>query len=154
MLPVSEFEDFMLCLENNNVRYLIIGGVAFIFHVKPRYTKDIDIWIECEPENIRNVNKALVEFGSPCLFDEDDTDAVLQVGVEPNRIDLILNVEEMNFEKAWKARVVNKYGAATVNWIGIQDLYEIKSKIDHPRHQSDAMDLKWVLEHPPEKPEK
>ena len=46
METVHDFEDMLLLLEKNRVRYLIIGGLAFIYHAKPRYTKDMDLWID------------------------------------------------------------------------------------------------------------
>ena len=52
-------------IEKHAVRYLIIGGLAFIYHAKPRYTKDLDLWIDPTTENVNRANKALAEFGSP-----------------------------------------------------------------------------------------
>jgi hypothetical protein len=46
MDTVQDFEDILHMLEKHAVRYLIIGGLAFIYHAKPRYTKDLDLWID------------------------------------------------------------------------------------------------------------
>ncbi len=43
MDTVKDFEDLLELFESNDVRYLIIGGLAFIYHAKPRYTKDMDL---------------------------------------------------------------------------------------------------------------
>jgi hypothetical protein len=43
MDTVVDFEDMLDLLERHGVRYLIIGGLAFIFHAKPRFTKDMDV---------------------------------------------------------------------------------------------------------------
>ncbi len=64
METIQDFEDILALLEKHKVRYLIIGGLAFIYHAKPRYTKDINIWIERTPTNIDRINKVLAEFGS------------------------------------------------------------------------------------------
>lgn len=45
MDTVQDFEDFLDLLDRHGVRYLIIGGLAFIYHAKPRFTKDIDVWL-------------------------------------------------------------------------------------------------------------
>ena len=50
MDTVQDFEDFLELLDRHAVRYLIIGGLAFIFHAKPRFTKDIDVWLDPVPE--------------------------------------------------------------------------------------------------------
>jgi hypothetical protein len=42
MEAIQDFEDMLLFLDKHEVRYLIIGGLAFIYHAKPRYTKDMD----------------------------------------------------------------------------------------------------------------
>ena len=42
----QDFKEFIALLNQHNVQYIIIGGYALAFHGHPRYTKDIDIWIE------------------------------------------------------------------------------------------------------------
>jgi hypothetical protein len=69
MEAVQDFEDILTLFGKYKVRYLIIGGLAFIYHAKPRYTKDIDLWVDPSPGNILKANKALQEFGSPYLLD-------------------------------------------------------------------------------------
>ncbi|MEQ8469259.1 hypothetical protein [Coleofasciculus sp. E1-EBD-02] len=44
----QDFKEFIQSLNDNQVRYLVIGGYAVALHGYPRYTKDIDIWIEIE----------------------------------------------------------------------------------------------------------
>lgn len=43
MDTVQDFEDLLELLERHEVEYLIIGGLAFIYHAKPRYTKDMNV---------------------------------------------------------------------------------------------------------------
>ena len=64
MDTVQDFEDVLALLHRHHVRYLIIGGLAFIFHAKPRYTKDVDLWIDPERGNVERANQALAAFGS------------------------------------------------------------------------------------------
>ena len=59
----KDFKEFIELLNEHNVRYLVVGGYAVAFHGYPRYTKDLDVWIELSPENADNVLKALEEFG-------------------------------------------------------------------------------------------
>lgn len=63
MDTVQDFEDLLELLERFEARYLIIGGLAFIYHAKPRYTKDMDLWVGPDPENVLRANRALAEFG-------------------------------------------------------------------------------------------
>lgn len=42
----QDFKEFIQLLNDNQVKYLVIGGYAVAVYGHPRYTKDIDIWIE------------------------------------------------------------------------------------------------------------
>ncbi len=149
MRTVPDFEDILTLFAEHEVRYLIVGGLAFIFHAKPRYTKDIDLWLDSHPANIARVNRALAEFGSPSLIDPDRPDEILQLGVDPNRIDLLRDVVDLDFDEAWATRAEGRYGEAPANWIGLDNLIVIKSRIDHPRHQEDARVLRMVQDRKP-----
>jgi hypothetical protein len=141
---VQDFEDILELFARHRVRYLIVGGLAFIYHAKPRYTKDIDLWIDSDHDNVRNANRALEEFGSPSLMTTDDPDEILQLGVAPNRIDILRETIDLSFADAWPRRIESHYGRATANWIDLDSLLAIKSAIDHPRHQEDARVLRAV----------
>ena len=145
MDTVQDFEDLLATLERHQVRYLIIGGLAFIYHAKPRYTKDMDLWIGPAAENVARANRALAAFGSPTLLDPHRPDEILQLGVAPNRIDL-LRETGLDFEQVWPGRIEGRYGRAAASWIDIDSLIAIKSRIDHPRHREDVRVLELVRE--------
>jgi len=144
METIHDFEDMLLLLEKHQVRYLIIGGLAFIYHAKPRYTKDMDLWLDPILENVKRANKALAEFGSPFLLTPEKKEEILQIGIAPDRIDLLCNVTGAKFEAAWEKRIRGNYGKVVANWIDLDSLIHIKSKIDHPRHKEDARVLREV----------
>jgi len=130
---VRDFEDLLALLERHEVRYLIIGGLAFIYHAKPRYTKDMDLWIGPETGNVERANRALSDFGSPQLLDPARGHEILQLGVAPNRIDL-LRETGLEFDELWRNRIEGRYGRAAASWVDINGLIAIKKRIDHPRH--------------------
>jgi predicted nucleotidyltransferase len=146
MNSVPDFEDMLALLSEHQVRYLIIGGLAFIFHAKPRYTKDMDLWVEGTAANIVRANRALTEFGSPTLLDFNNPQQVLQIGVAPNRIDIIVEVGPIAFAEAWKKRIESPYGGGNACWIDLESLLRIKSSIAQPRHQEDARVLARIVE--------
>lgn len=51
MVLNQDFKEFIQSLNNKQVRYLIIGGYAVAFHGHPRYTKNLDVWVELSQEN-------------------------------------------------------------------------------------------------------
>ncbi|MCG2754386.1 MAG: hypothetical protein L6247_02260 [Desulfobacteraceae bacterium] len=144
METIGDFEDMLGLLDEYRVRYLIIGGLAFIYHAKPRYTKDMELLIDPASENVKQANKALNEFGSPYLLDPKLPDEILQLGIAPDRIDLLRHVKGVRFETAWKKRIKGQYGIAKANWIDIDSLIRIKSRIDNPRHQEDVRLLREI----------
>ncbi|MDQ1349209.1 MAG: hypothetical protein QG573_2587 [Acidobacteriota bacterium] len=111
MDTVRDFEDILDLFGRHDVHYLIIGGLAFIFHAKPRYTKDIDLWIEPERENVERANRALAAFGSPILLDAENSGEILQLGVAPNRVDLLRDPGGSSgifFADAWRCRIESR----------------------------------------------
>jgi hypothetical protein len=146
MDTVQDFEDLLELLDRHSVRYLIIGGLAFIFHAKPRYTKDMDLWLDPERGNVDRANRALAEFGSPYALGPDAPEEILQLGVAPNRIDLLRDASGLDFAEAWDRRIESPYGRARAFWIDIEGLIAIKSRIDDPRHQEDVRVLRRVRE--------
>ena len=144
METIQDFEDMLALLQKHEVKYLIIGGLAFIYHAKPRYTKDMDLWIGPSAENINQANQALAEFGSPTLLARDEPTQIVQIGVAPNRIDLMVQAGAVSFDAAWDKRIVGRYGQSAACWIDLDSLIEIKRGIDNPRHQEDVRVLSEV----------
>ena len=138
MDTVHDFEDMPHLLNKHEVKYLIIGGLAFIYHAKPRYTKDMDLWIGPAVDNIVRANRALEDFGSPISIEPDNLDQIVQLGVAPDRIDIMLTVPGVRFETAWNRRNIGNYGSVATNWMDIDSLIRAKRRIDNPRHQEDV----------------
>jgi len=141
---IRDFEDLLTLFDRHKVRYLIVGGLAFIYHAKPRYTKDMDLWVDPTPPNLERANAALSDFGSPILLSCEDRTEIAQIGLAPNRIDLLQALGSLPFDEAWSSRVVDTYGGAPANWIGLDCLLRVKESIDVPRHQEDARVLREV----------
>ena len=144
MATIQDFEDMLLLLHKYRVHYLIIGGLAFIYHAKPRFTKDIDLWIGPSTENVEIANRALTKFGSPVLLSPKDPNQIVQIGVVPDRIDLLLKVPGVRFQTAWKKRIHGHYGKAPANWVDLDTLIRTKRRIDDPRHREDVRILLGV----------
>jgi len=138
----QDFKEFIQSLNDNHVRYLVVGGYAVAFHGHPRYTKDIDIWIEMNPENATQVVKALDQFGFGSLgLKEADflvPDQIIQLGYPPNRIDLLSTLSGVDFATCYASRVQVEVDKVLVNFIDLENLK--KNKKASGRHQ-DLADL-------------
>src|SRR5687767_1903586 len=112
----SDFRDLLRELNAADARYLVIGAYAVIFHSEPRFTKDADVWVEPSRENAERVWRALTSFGAPLadltIEDLGRPGIVYQIGVPPNRIDIVTSIEAVQFSAAWLGRVETTYGGA------------------------------------------
>jgi predicted nucleotidyltransferase len=126
----KEFIQSIQSLNDNNVRYLVIGGYAVALHGYPRYTKDIDIWIEMSQENAANMVKAMAQFGFSSLglqaADFMVPDQIIQLGYPPSRIDLITTPPGVDFERCYTSRVEVEMDEITVNFIDLDNLKKSK----------------------------
>lgn len=126
----QDFKEFIQSLNDNQVRYLVIGGYAVAFHGYPRYTKDIDIWVEMSQENATNLIKALEQFGFGSLnlqaSDFLDPDQVIQLGYPPSRIDLLTTPSGVTFETCFASRIEVPFEDLTVNFIDLENLRQNK----------------------------
>ncbi len=122
----QDFKEFIQSLNDNQVRYLVIGGYAVALHGYPRYTKDIDIWIEMTPDNAANMMRALEQFGFGSLDLQPDDfltpDSVIQLGYPPNRIDLITTPDGVDFTTCYANRVEVTIDNILVNFIDLENL--------------------------------
>ena len=122
----SDFEELFACLTARNVRFVVVGGHALAYHGRPRYTKDLDVFVEPSPENAARLLLALEDFGCGSLdlkaADFDRPGVVVQLGIAPNRIDLLTTIDGVSFDQAWNGRVVGRFGTESVPFLGRREL--------------------------------
>ena len=136
--------DFKYLLELFNahkVEFIIIGGYALAYHGAPRYTGDIDILVKPDPQNAERIIKALNKFGfgSVGLTKEDfeNPDNVIQLGVPPVRVDIIMSITEVSWEDAFAGCVEGKYGNVPVKYIGKKEFIINKHATGRKKDLSD-----------------
>jgi hypothetical protein len=141
----SDFDALLSQLAQHRVKYLLVGGYAVIHYCEPRYTKDIDIFVEASSNNARRLRAALEAFAGPLpeLSDDDlrDPKRVIMMGRPPTRVDLLKSIDGVRFETAWKNRVRAKIDGRAVNIISKRDL--MRNKLASGRPQ-DLLDLEWL----------
>ena len=140
-----DFRDLFAALNDAGAEYLVVGGYALAYHASPRYTKDLDVWVRPTPENARRVHRALNAFGAP-LGDLTVTDlstegVVFQMGLPPNRIDVITAIDGVGFEEAWPDRIAGTYGDQAIAVIGRTHLLKNKLASGRPQDLVDARTL-------------
>lgn len=124
------FEELLRLFEENRVSYMVVGGYAVAFWGYPRFTKDIDIFFQTDPSNVQKIKAALVSFGfsehalPDRLFEEKGN--IIKFGIEPIRVDLLNEIDGVEYETAASRIVRGKYGSVEINFIGRNDLIENK----------------------------
>ena len=148
--PLSpDFRDLLYELSAAEARFLVVGGYAVALHGHPRATKDIDVWVEPTTENAPRVMKALRAFGAPLqgLVERDlETPGVgLQIGVPPQRIDVLTAPSGIRFEEAWPNRVeVALAPDLLCPFLGLADLLRNKRAAARPQDLADVAALERV----------
>ena len=147
----SDTLDFLLCLNKHRVKYLIVGGEAVIYYGYPRLTGDIDFFFEQSAQNCNRLFDALMEFweqdipGIATAKELEESGAIFQFGVPPNRIDLINQIDGVSFEHAWESREKTSldYSGRVVDIyiIGLDPLIQNKESV---KRNKDLDDLKYL----------
>jgi len=127
-----------------------VGAYAVIYYTEPRYTKDLDIWIQPCERNAKKVYAALKEFGAPLQNiswkDFTSQNLVYQIGVAPVRVDIIMGIKGMNFDFAWVNRKRVTFEGIRTNIIGLKELIDMKRKTRREMDKRDWKELKYVWE--------
>ena len=142
-LPMG-FKEFIKLLNKNNVRYIVIGGYAVVYHGYVRSTNDIDIWIDIREDNIKKLIKVLDEFGFSSLsIKEADflPNQIVQLGYPPNRIDLITTPAGIEFETCYESKEQVSIDDTAVNIIDLENMIKAKQASNRTRDLADIEEL-------------
>ena len=147
---LKDQKDLLSAFNAHGVEYLVVGGQAVNAYGVPRATKDVGVLIRSSPENSERVYRALSAFGAPvATFRPEDfrdqPDAVIQFGVEPNRIDILQSVGSLDFEEAWQRRTVKAIDASlSAPFLALEDLIQNKVETGRLQDLADADGLRKI----------
>lgn len=148
----DDWYDLLVALVAARARFLVVGAHALAVHGVPRGTQDLDVWIDPDPANTDRVWQALASFGAPLsslgIVPEDlrRPDTVVQLGLPPNRIDLLTSISGIpDFASAWAGRVDQEVRGQRVPFLGRDAL--IRNKLASARHK-DLADVEALGAHP------
>lgn len=128
----EDFRDFIKALNNQDVKYIMVGGMAVILHGHARVTGDMDIWVERTIENYEKLVKTFQEFGMP-VFDmtlkkflnvkEND---VFSFGRNPVGIDIMTAVKGLDFDEAYSLSTIFDDDSLLIRIVHINHLIQAK----------------------------
>ena len=142
----SDFNDLLKLMDQFQVRFLVVGGYAVIRHTEPRFTKDLDLWIEATAENAERCFRALASFGAPLAglgpLDFTQQGYIYQMGVPPFRVDILMSLRGLSFELAWQRRDVETVDGVSIPFLSRDDLIESKLAAGRPQDLLDVESLR------------
>ena len=144
----DDFRDFINSLNQNEVKYILVGGYSVILHGYPRTTGDMDVWVERTPENYICLSKAFSTFGMP-MFDMNETNFlshpnwdVFTFGKPPSAIDIMVEIKGLDFTMAYNNSIFFEENGLPIRTIRRDDLIKAKLAANRPKDQNDLENLK------------
>lgn len=133
----SDFADLLQAFDEFSADYMIVGGYAVAFHGAPRFTKDLDVFIRDEKENLERVASALTAFGAPpatlqAIKELKGLD-VAWLGNPPLRIDFMTHIPGVDYEQAAARKVRRNWGEKKISVISLADLLTTKAASGRPQ---------------------
>jgi len=137
----EDLKEFIELLNAREVRYLVVGAYALAYHGRPRYTGDIDVFVQPTEDNSQLVAQVIEQFGFASLgivaADLSNPDQVIQLGVEPNRIDIMTSISGVSFEEAWAKREYGEIDGVSLPFISRDLLKRNKAAVGRKQDLAD-----------------
>jgi hypothetical protein len=143
--------EFIRLFGAHQVRYVVVGGEAVIYHGYPRFTGDIDFFFSNAPDNVEAVFAALRQFwggtvpGVQSAEELSEPGVIVQFGRPPNRIDLLNRIDGVEFQEAWNGKIVLRIscpaGEVKLFMIDFRNLLRNKRAAARPKDLDDLRAL-------------
>jgi len=149
----QDYKDLLSVFNAHGVRYLIVGAYAVIFHAQPRFTKDIDLFIQADPANAKATYAALAAFGAALegIRPQDfaERGSFFRFGRDPHGFDILPEIPGVDFDAAWERRVegdIDPESGIKAFFISAPDLIASKLAAGRPQDIADAEAVRKALE--------
>lgn len=140
-----DLKEFLQLLVSHEVEFMLVGSYAVAMHGFVRNTEDIDFWVRKTPENADRIMAVLDEFGFGNLGlqreDLTGSEAVIQLGRPPHRIDLLNFLTALDFDDCWQRRVPVSLDGTEFAALGLQDLLKNKKATGRPKDLADVAEF-------------
>ncbi|GAP21252.1 hypothetical protein [Leptolinea tardivitalis] len=145
-----DFLELLKLLNEEKVEYLIVGGYAVAAHGHPRFTRDLDIWVNPTIQNGKRIVSALDKFGfhslglKPGDFTQPDT--AIQLGYPPLRVVFVTEMDGLTFKQSYPLRVEREEQNCPIYYIDLISLITNKKSTGREQDLEDAEFLSHMLE--------
>ena len=146
----SDFKELLRLFAKHEVRYLVVGGYAAMHYSQPRFTKDIDLWLEPTPTNAVRVMQTFAEYGMPLInvTPEDFAQESFQymIGRAPVLFDFLTSLPKMRFTTCWKSRMTDDAEGFPIHYLGLAALIKAKKLAGRPQDLADLDEIRRAHE--------
>jgi predicted nucleotidyltransferase len=141
----SDFREILEEFARGGVEHVVIGGYAFAYHVEPRATKDLDLFLEGSPQNLERAARALARYGAPANVVEATRNLaeteIVYLGRPPLRIDLLRAIDGVGADEILRNAVRTTWDGTPIRVIALQDLIANKRAAARPQDLVDLVKL-------------
>lgn len=147
----EDFQDFIRSFNENDVKYILVGGYSVIIYGYSRTTGDMDLWVEKSEENYIKIKNAFLDFGMS-MFDmskdnfQSNTLDVFSFGKSPVRIDILTALKGLNFVESFKIAEFHQIDEIPVRVIHYNHLIESKKAAGRNKDLDDVEQLEGKQE--------
>lgn len=141
---------FLIELLNAKVNFMLIGGYAVNFHGYPRYTSDMDIWLQ--PDDVNK--QVFISFLSLKKFSDKGIQQILNIdftlpnafhiGKGETRIDFLTAISGTSFESAFEQKVLLPLGNLQIPVINFEHLIKNKKTSNRLKDLADVEELQKI----------
>jgi hypothetical protein len=149
-LYADVFINLWKSLNENNVRYIMVGGFATNLHGYHRYTEDVDLYLDDTFENRKKLRQAFKDLGlgdfepiERIQFIPGWVDFQLENGV---RMDIMTSMKgvSLSFDECLQIAPVAEIEGVNVPFLHINQLIDNKKAVNRPKDQSDVVELEKI----------
>jgi hypothetical protein len=144
---IDQLQTVFASFQKNDVRYLVIGGIAAVLYGVPRATFDLDILIQPTKQNAQKLLEALAQlnFGTADMITADElVDTEITIFTDRVRLDVQTSTPGILFDEAWPRRVTMSYNGQVFDVVSLADLIKSKTAAGREIDLEDVRLLKLV----------
>jgi hypothetical protein len=145
------FEEFAAEMNNQQVRYLVVGGLAVVIHGYIRTTGDVDLWVENTPENLDRIKQVFLRMD----YSMDEVEKAATIYGKGSKVTLYLdadseipvefmpiNATNVSFEQAWEIKMQHPFGNTFLNVVDLTTLLDMKIRAGREQDFRDVVELR------------
>jgi hypothetical protein len=140
-----DFLDFIVCLNERHVDFVLVGGYAMGVHGVIRATGDIDFLYRRTAKNVQALCAAMHDFGAPreviAQASLMTSGIVTQFGNPPYRIDLLNEIDGVSFREVWNGATRTTPEGQMIRVIGLRELKKNKNATGRKKDEEDVRRL-------------